>query len=52
MCVTLNKREIRLLKQFMTHHGWRDLAITYPDLSESFKMSDEEIQEFKTKLGI
>ena len=29
--ITLNKRELKLLKAFMGHHGWNDLLVTYPN---------------------
>ena len=29
--ITLNKRELKLRKAYMGHHGWRDLLVTYPN---------------------
>ena len=29
--ITLNKRELKLLKAYMGHHGWNDLLVTYPN---------------------
>ena len=29
--ITLNKRELKLLKAYMSHHGWNDLLVTYPN---------------------
>ena len=29
--ITLNKRELKLLKTYMGHHGWNDLLVTYPN---------------------
>ena len=29
--ITLNKRELKLLKAYMGHHGWSDLLVTYPN---------------------
>ena len=29
--ITLNKRELKLLKAFMGHHVWNDLLVTYPN---------------------
>ena len=29
--ITLNKRELKLLKAFIGHHGWNDLLVTYPN---------------------
>ena len=29
--VTLNKRELKLLKAYMGHHGWNDLLVSYPN---------------------
>ena len=28
--ITLNKRELRLLKEYMGHHGWNDLLVSHP----------------------
>ncbi len=27
--ITLNKRELRLLKEYMGHHGWNDLLVSH-----------------------
>ena len=29
--ITLNKRELKLLKAYMGHHGWIDLLVSYPN---------------------
>ena len=29
--ITLNKRELKLLKAYMGHHGWNDLLVSYPN---------------------
>ena len=29
--ITLNKRELKLLKAYMGHHGWNDFLVTYPN---------------------
>ena len=29
--ITLNKRELRLLKEYMGHHGWNDLLVSHPN---------------------
>jgi hypothetical protein len=67
--ITLNKRELKLLKAYMGFHGWRDMLVTYPNkdplyvkdahmvkeyggLRPVFKMSREEIDEFRRKLNI
>ena len=67
--ITLNKRELRPLKEYMGHHGWNDLLVSYPNsdplykpdasmikryggLRPKFKMTDEEINRFRKKLGI
>tara|TARA_R100000963_G_C4598585_1_gene73169 strand:- start:289 stop:498 length:210 start_codon:yes stop_codon:yes gene_type:complete len=31
MEITLNDRELKLLKAYMGHHGWSDLLVTYPN---------------------
>ena len=67
--ITLNKRELRLLKEYMGHHGWNDLLVSHPNndplykpnaamiklyggLRPKFKMTYEEIDRFRNKLGI
>ena len=29
--ITLNKRELKLLKAYMGHHGWNDSLVTCPN---------------------
>ena len=29
--ITLNKRELKLLKAYMGQHSWNDLLVTYPN---------------------
>ena len=75
--ITLNKRELRLLKEYMGHHGWNDLLVSHPNtdsvyepdaiplykpdadmikryggLRPKFKMTAEEIDNFRRKLNI
>jgi hypothetical protein len=52
--ITLNKRELRLLKEYMGHHGWNDLLVSHPMplLVSKFKMTYEEIDSFRKKIGI
>ena len=67
--ITLNKRELRLLKEYMGHHGWNDLLVSHPNddplykpnadiikqyggLRPKFKMTYEEIDNFRRKLNI
>lgn len=75
--ITLNKRELRLLKEYMSHHGWNDLLVSHPNtdlvyepdaiplyqpdaamikryggLRPKFKMTYEEIDNFRKKLNI
>jgi len=67
--ITLNKRELRLLKEYMSHHGWNDLLVShsnndplykpnaamiklYGGLRPKFKMTYEEIDSFRKKIGI
>ena len=67
--ITLNKRELRLLKEYMGHHGWNDLLVSHPNndplykpnaatikryggLRPKFKMTYEEIDRFRKKMGI
>jgi hypothetical protein len=67
--ITLNKRELKLLKAYMGHHNWTHLTVSYPEksnlydeysvtlkkyggLRERFKMTSDEIDTFRSKLGI
>jgi hypothetical protein len=67
--ITLNKRELRLLKEYMSHHSWNDLLVSHPNkdslyqpdadmikryggLRPKYKMTDEEIDRFRKKIGI
>ena len=67
--ITLNKRELRLLKEYMSHHGWNDLLVSHPNkvslyqpdadmikryggLRPKYKMTYEEIDRFRKKIGI
>ena len=67
--ISLNKRELRLLKEYMGHHGWNDLLVSHPNddplykpnadiikqyggLRPKFKMTYEEIDNFRRKLNI
>lgn len=52
-----NNRELKLLKTYMGHHGWKDLMVgmsceTEEQLHNKFKMTDIEINMFRSKLGI
>ena len=29
--ISLNKRELRLIKEYMGHHGWNDLLVSHPN---------------------
>ena len=53
--ITLNKRELRLLKEYMGYHNWKDMMVvlkTNERLSKKFKMTDTEIDIFRNKIGI
>ena len=67
--ITLNKRELKMLREYMRHHNWNDFLVTYSDksnlydgysnipkayggLRERFKMTAQEIDTFRSKLGI
>ena len=43
--ITLNKRELKLLKAYMGHHGWNGLRLKN-------KMTACEIDTFRNKIGI
>ena len=55
--ITINKRELRLIKTRMSHHSWSDLRVGMSckndeELAKKFKMTMEELEEFKRKTGI
>ncbi len=67
--ITLNTRELRMLKEYMRYHSWNDFIVAYPDkstfydgyshipkvyggLRERFRMTAQEIDTFRSKLGI
>ena len=44
--ITLDKREQRLLKAYMTHHSWSDLLVTYPNESSFLKEDSEQVKKY------
>ena len=44
--ITLNKRELKLLKAYMGHHGWRDLLVTYPNKDNMYTKTAEAPQKY------
>ena len=44
--ITLNKRELKLLKAFMGHHGWNDLLVTYPNEDTLYNDNALEIKKY------
>jgi hypothetical protein len=55
--ITIDKRELRLIKTRMSHHSWNDLLVGISckndeELAKKFKMTIEELEEFKRKTGI
>ena len=44
--ITLNKRELKLLKAYMGHHGWRDLLVTYPNKDTLYRDDAEAPQKY------
>jgi hypothetical protein len=53
--ITLNKRELCLLKEYMGYHNWSDMMVVFETnekLSKKFKLTDFEINIFRNKVGI
>ena len=44
--ITLNKRELKLLKVYMGHHSWNDLLVTYPNQDRIYINSSEEVKKY------
>ena len=44
--ITLNKRELKLLKAYMGHHGWRDLLVTYPNKDTLYNETAEAVKKY------
>ena len=44
--ITLNKRELKLLKAYMGHHGWNDLLVTYPNQDTLYNDDAQAIKKY------
>ena len=44
--ITLNKREQRLLKEYMSHHGWNDLLVTYPNKDKTYRADSDTVKKY------
>ena len=44
--ITLNKRELKLLKAYMGHHGWNDLLVTYPNEDNIYADDAEAVKKY------
>jgi hypothetical protein len=44
--ITLNNRELKLLKVYMGHHSWNDLLVTYPNQDRIYTNSSEEVKKY------
>ena len=44
--ITLNKRELKLLKAYMGHHGWNDLLVTYPNEDSLYADDAQAIKKY------
>ena len=42
--ITLNDRELKLLKAYMGHHGWEDLLVTYPNKDRLCKQGSSTVK--------
>ncbi len=44
--ITLNKRELRLLKEYMGHHGWNDLLVSHPNNDSLYQPDTDMIKRY------
>ena len=44
--ITLNKRELKLLKAYMGHHGWNDLLVTYPNEDSLYADDAQAVKKY------
>ena len=44
--ITLNTRELKLLKAYMGHHGWNDLLVTYPNEDSLYADDAQAIKKY------
>ena len=44
--ITLNNRELKLLKAYMSHHGWNDLLVTYPNKDGLYTKDAEQVKKY------
>ncbi len=44
--ITLNKRELKLLKAYMSHHGWNDLLVTFPNEDKLYAKDAEGVKKY------
>lgn len=44
--ITLNKRELKLLKAYMGHHGWNDLLVTFPNEDKLYAKNAETVKKY------
>ena len=44
--ITLNKGELRLLKEYMNHHGWNDLLVSHPNTDSLYKHDADMVKRY------
>lgn len=44
--ITLNNREIKLLKAYMYCHGWKDLLVSYPNEDKIYANDAEAVKKY------
>ncbi len=44
--ITLNKREQRLLKEYMSHHSWNDLLVSYPNEDKTYHPDSDTVRKY------
>ena len=44
--ITLNNRELRLLKEYMGHHGWNDLLVSHPNTDTLYNLNADAVKRY------
>ena len=44
--ITLNNRELKMLKEYMTHHSWSDFLVDYPNQDPTYKKDSSTIKQY------
>jgi len=44
--LTLNNRELKMLKEYMTHHSWSDFLVDYPNKDLTYKKDSSTVKQY------